>query len=368
MGRSPSTVSAALGRLEAAIAAPLVRREGANFVLTLEAEKRVDAISAARAAVRDLMLAAGRADGFVPSISVEVLRRFSVVAHQGSIRSAAQSLGVGQPQLTRQMADLERKLGVSLLDRARSGVNLTAAGRLALPHAESIVSGWEEVSEAASQRFRRDIMTWRIGTVMPLGHESSIARMLANLVVAWGTEQKRHPLFISTGPADELVAGLKSRRFDLVVVDHAQVPQDFLFLEISRSPLALVGDASIIGPSPDIRQLLRKHRLALPSVRSGIRQEAMRYLEQMLGSERAVLDGVVEVDSIPVIINLVALHGYLSILPQMSLVRLPFSLRHISLAPERLQRLVMVWRRSGLPQPLLDAVRRSVEQDEAVET
>ena len=46
----------------------------------------------------------------------------------GSIRRAAQHLGLGQPQLTRQIAQIERSLGIQVAERGASGLALTAAG------------------------------------------------------------------------------------------------------------------------------------------------------------------------------------------------------------------------------------------------
>lgn len=359
MHRAPSTVSGALMRMEAATAIRFIRREGVNLVLTVEAEQRAASIAETVDEFHKLLVAIGWNDVSVPSLSIESLLRFSVIAHMGSIRGAARSLGIGQPQLTRQMADLERTLGASLLERARTGAGLTPLGLQVLPHIEGVVAGWEAISRASSERFHREIRTWHIGTVVPMGHESNISSMLADLIVEWSPQQKRHPLRISSHTADELIAGLKARRFDLVVLDHSHVPPDFQSVVVSLSPLALVGDASVMRDGLSIQDMLAQRPLALPSRKSGIRQETMRYLETQMGVDFTNRIEIIEVDSIPVIINLVVKHGYLSVLPQASLSRLPFPLTHISLAPDYMQRLVMVWRPNGLPDALVDAVHRS---------
>ncbi|MGE4481252.1 LysR family transcriptional regulator [Acidocella sp.] len=360
IGLASSTVSTTLSRFESAIAISLFQREGKNVVLTLEAERRAGMLSNTAEAIERLVRLSGGQGVLPPAVSMDSLSRFAVVAQQGSIRAAARHVGIGQPQLTRQIGDLERALAVPLLVRTASGVTLTEAGRQAVPLAEAIVEGWKAISEAASERFGRDTRTWRIGTAMPLGHESSIARMLANLAASWAKEQKRHPLFISDHTADELMAGLKSRRFDLVILDHVRIPREFHRQEISIAPLVLVGHDSAMPPNGDVVALLKSCKLALPSLKSGIRQEAMRYIERTIGVEDAAKIEVVEVDSIPVIINLIANHGYVSVLPQGPLARLPFDLRQIALGSDHLQRLVMVWRRSGLPEKLLYAVKRAM--------
>ena len=364
MHRAPSTVSTALSRLEAAIALPLMNRENGNLVLTVEAERRLPAITATVRHIDELLAVSGQTDADkAPSFSIECLARFSAVAHTGSIRSAARSLGVGQPQLARQMAGMERHLNCKLLARSANGVELTEQGHRVLASAQAIVEGWREISRAADNRFRRDIRTWHIGTIMPLGHESSISAMLADLVVEWAPQQARHPLRITSGTADTLLAGLKSREYDVVVLDHGHIPADLDSAVISSTPFAIVGHADTIAGISDIPTLLHRHPIALPSRKSGVRQEAARFIEAALGEDAANRIDILEIDSIPVITNLVVRHGYLSVLPLASIMRLPFSLARISLEPDHIQRLVVVWRRNSMPKPLVDAIKRNCVAD-----
>jgi DNA-binding transcriptional LysR family regulator len=54
------------------------------------------------------------------------------VAHSGSMNKAAADLSVSQPAVSKAITDLERALGVRLLDRSRQGVALTMYGRALL--------------------------------------------------------------------------------------------------------------------------------------------------------------------------------------------------------------------------------------------
>lgn len=351
-GRAPATVSAALARLEASLAVPLMRREGGSLVLTLEAQNRLAALGEIVEAVRALLEPAGQADRAAAiAINIATLTRFSAAAHTGSIRSAARGLGLGQPQLTRQLSELESRLGYALLERTRNGVSCTELGLRALPLAERVIAGWEAMSAASTARFRRNMATWRLATVVALGHESAIAKRLAHLAAAWRLKHPRQPLFISAGNADELIAGLKARRHDAALIDHADYPREFEGCVISDTPLALVGSVeSMAGFSAaDFAKLLRQRPLALPSQQNGLRQHASRFLDEILDDREQREIGLVEVDSIPVIINLVARHGFLSILPQAVLSRLPFALSSIALGPDHRQILTLIWRGHALP-------------------
>ena len=54
--------------------------------------------------------------------------------HCGSVRSAADKLGIVPSAVSRQIALLEKELGSALLERQRNGVVPTAAGQLLLDY------------------------------------------------------------------------------------------------------------------------------------------------------------------------------------------------------------------------------------------
>ena len=54
------------------------------------------------------------------------------VAQNGSMAKAADKLSVSQPVVSRAIIELERTLGVRLLERSRRGVELTPSGRAML--------------------------------------------------------------------------------------------------------------------------------------------------------------------------------------------------------------------------------------------
>lgn len=361
--RAPSTVSAALDRMESALAVPLMRRDNASLSLTLEAQKR-GGIIAETAALARQFLALGSGISNKSSITFAALVRFSSAAYTGSIRAAAKNLGIGQPQLTRQLSELERNLGCELLTRTRTGVTCTDKGKEALALAEEIIRNWDVLTHASADRFRRSQATWHVASVMPLGHESSIAQMLANLTVGWEQRYARQPLFISAGTADELISGLKSRRYDAILIDHADYPKEFDGHILSAAPLALVGDHQVMADiGDDIAGFIASHRIALPSSKSGIRQHAMQYLETIMGSLEPAKLKLTEMDSIPVIINLVSRHGYLSILPKPVVARLPFPITQIELGKDYQQVLTFVWRRNAIPETMIKEIITMLSPD-----
>lgn len=66
------------------------------------------------------------------------LRVFLAVARLGSLRQAAQMLGVTQPTVARRIQELEADLGLPLFERARDGHRLTVAGTELLPEVQAV--------------------------------------------------------------------------------------------------------------------------------------------------------------------------------------------------------------------------------------
>ena len=66
------------------------------------------------------------------------LRAFLAVAQLGSLRRAAEALGVTQPTIARRLRILEADLGIPLFERDREGHRLTAAGAVLLPDVRAV--------------------------------------------------------------------------------------------------------------------------------------------------------------------------------------------------------------------------------------
>jgi len=90
------------------------------------------------------------------NVSLRQLRAFVAISELGSFTLAARRLNVTQSALSLLVKDLERELGVKLMDRGPRGVSLTAAGADFLPPATKVIEDLEAaVGDAAKLRDRR---------------------------------------------------------------------------------------------------------------------------------------------------------------------------------------------------------------------
>jgi DNA-binding transcriptional LysR family regulator len=87
----------------------------------------------------------------VDTLEIRELKYFVAVAEELHFSRAAERLGMAQPPLSRAIQQLERRLGVILLERNRRGVALTGAGQVLLDEARVILDG----AAAAARRTRR---------------------------------------------------------------------------------------------------------------------------------------------------------------------------------------------------------------------
>jgi DNA-binding transcriptional LysR family regulator len=95
---------------------------------------------------------------------IEQLEYLVAVNRHGSLRRAGEHLHVSQPALSEAITKLERELGVTLLDRHRSGARISHAGRdLLQPMAEVLDSVARLRAAAGDQLASRRML--RVGTV-----------------------------------------------------------------------------------------------------------------------------------------------------------------------------------------------------------
>lgn len=119
-------------------------------------------------------------------MDLKQLTYFLKIAEEGTITEAANKLHMAQPPLSQQLKELERELGVRLMNRDRKGVALTEAGKALRERSEQIMN----LLQLAKQEVR-DIHNGIAGTLSIGTVASSGAAFLPDRIRLY---QERYPL------------------------------------------------------------------------------------------------------------------------------------------------------------------------------
>lgn len=98
-------------------------------------------------------------------ISLKQLRYFDALARIGHFGRAADHCAVTQPALSMQIQDLERDLGLTLLERRRNGVRLTGEGREIARRAARILAGVRDLKDYAQHLSEGMSGTLQLGVI-----------------------------------------------------------------------------------------------------------------------------------------------------------------------------------------------------------
>ncbi|WP_395172724.1 LysR family transcriptional regulator [Roseibium alexandrii] len=82
-----------------------------------------------------------------PLDRLALLETFVRIAEKGTISGAARDLGMSQGSASRQLKDLEERLGVQLVRRTTHSLALTETGLEVLADARELIDGWDTLEE-----------------------------------------------------------------------------------------------------------------------------------------------------------------------------------------------------------------------------
>ena len=103
------------------------------------------------------------------NLNLSDVQYFTEVASTLNVTKAAKYLGISQPSLSLSIRRLEKAVGVRLLMRSKSGVQLTKAGLLFQARAKELIGRWEELRDVTSKRDREIMGKYTLGCHAALG-------------------------------------------------------------------------------------------------------------------------------------------------------------------------------------------------------
>ena len=147
-----------------------------------------------------------------------LLRYFSVIAEESSLRRAADRLCMTQPPLSRHMKRLEEMLGLTLFTRHSKGLTLTREGLAVLRMARPVL----EAQDAAGQRLRAlGQAAARETTPLSIGLTTAFEQgIFAGFIRQMGTLKgsQAQPVRYVRQPSPQLARGVQKGRLDAALV------------------------------------------------------------------------------------------------------------------------------------------------------
>ncbi|CAE6907276.1 HTH-type transcriptional regulator ArgP [Paraburkholderia domus] len=195
------------------------------------------------------------------------LRYFVKVVECGNVTRASEALHIAQPAISQQMRNLERDLGMQLLERSVQGVAPTAAGQTLYRHAIELLRQADSTRELLRQD--AELPQGRVSVAMP----SSTARMVA--IPLARTIRDRYPgiaLELLEAPSAELGSLIGSGRVELAVVVDAVETRGVAAQRLLTEALYLIAWPEFQMPREPVSiSELARMPLILPSAPNTIR-------------------------------------------------------------------------------------------------
>jgi DNA-binding transcriptional LysR family regulator len=146
-------------------------------------------------------------------VEVREARYFLAVAQTLHFGRAAELLGMSQPPLSQAILQLERRLGVRLLDRSKRKVELTETGRAFAAECRTVVAAAQRAQEVATQAEAGLVGTLRIGVVT-----SALGEPLLSTIRAFRRHRPQVETQVTEVDTPAGQQGLLQRDIDIAVV------------------------------------------------------------------------------------------------------------------------------------------------------
>ncbi|EJL84290.1 transcriptional regulator [Herbaspirillum sp. CF444] len=234
---------------------------------------------------------------------------FREVARAGSLRRAAEGLGIAPSAVSRQIANLETELKVLLLDRRSNRTTLTPAGELVFAHAEAVLEESETLRTALQELMGTPSGVVRIGSI-----EGMVEHFLASNLARY---QERYPqvkVQVLVLGSRAVVEAQQAGRIDMALAFN--LPEQHVLREHARLEQPLCALVSPTHPFAKKRSVsfheLSGERLALPD-----RSFQIRHLVDRIASRLQVhLELAIETNTLEMARGVVRNSNLVTLMPR----------------------------------------------------
>ena len=234
------------------------------------------------------------------------------VADSGSVRRAAEQIGISQPAATQALADIEFLLGTPLFDRHVRGMRLTPAGHAMVPMARNTLSALRASADTVHALAEGAGGVLRVGAIT-----AGVGGLLCRVLPAFATRHPSLRIEVLEAPGAQLLADVMSGRVDMA---------------LCRRPPELPAPCTFEMLAPDAPWIVagRRHPLVRNARPTLADLHAARWMEPVRGiGVRSVFDALFDTPdapkpllhpisstSLPLVLELLRNHRVLTLVPR----------------------------------------------------
>ena len=148
------------------------------------------------------------------ALNLHHLRIFATVAERGGFSRAASALRISQPAVSKSVAELERQLGTTLIDRSGRTTTLTAAGTVLFTRARELFA----VEQSAEDELRS--LKGLEGGVLRIAASTTVVNYLLPAYLArFHDAYPRVTLRVASANTRDVARAMLGRRADIALVE-----------------------------------------------------------------------------------------------------------------------------------------------------
>ncbi|MGZ4431623.1 MAG: LysR family transcriptional regulator [Gaiellales bacterium] len=292
----------------------------------------------------------------MPIYPTAQLEAFVEVAAQAGFTRAAERLGVSQPTVSQLVRSLEARLGTPLFVRGPRRVELTAAGRALLPHAERAL----ELAAEAEAAVNRAAAAQRARLWVGAG-EALATYVLPPAVARLRRRLPRREAGFVVGDVARVLSALRSGEVDAALVTEHTAPPDLELVPFGSTRTVLITSSGESAATRPMRLAELAERVLVVRDPGTVNR---REIDQLLAEAGVEPAGRLEASSLEAVKRCVEAGLGVAIVPGIAVRReLEFgTLRERLLRPAPPPiRLCIAWRRGEAPLPAVRALRGVLE-------
>lgn len=241
-----------------------------------------------------------------------LLRSFMAVADAGTITEAAERISVTQSALSRRLQQLEAHLGTELFVRGRQGAELTAIGKMVEAEARSLVFRYDQLRQHIREHLQLERGSVKIG-----GGATVTSYLLPRAIAEF---QAAHPgirFQLKEAGSREIAGDVAAGRLELGLVTMPARSRDLQVDELLEDEIVLVSRRD----DPLARKRVVRPRDLLGRAYVGFEgaSEIRQIIDSVLRAAGVEIDVVMELRSIPSILQMVLTTGSLAFVSRVSI-------------------------------------------------